>query len=465
MAKSILAGLILLAVLWPVCGFAGGTTSVELSPATFNLKVSLDSMPASGVTGDRALSVKVTHSDPPSGIFQSCDKVRSVMAIVHSFNPSYTAYQSTISTDINGGKGFCSFNPGDAPLNGNIIGPEEAFYSCSKAGERKALSKRVTVQLYYNNGQMESFDSYANVNIDCQCRVLKFVDDIRIQPFFTGRSYNDTISNQTTIGYAPIRFELAGGSLPNGLTMSQSGQLTGTPTVSNMYTFTVKATDSCPLGPQTAQKTYTLPACPALTTVQWQSSLPDATVREPYSYQLAPSGSSALTYRTYSSPPYSPEGLTLNSSGLISGTPTKAGHYNYDIVADTACNSASMDDRSKFGRFSIDVKCPALAISSPGDLFFDPKAGPYSYQITTSGGQTPVQFSLAAGSLPPGFTLSPTGVISGSYGQPGTSYTFTVSATDSCYSKQYATKQFTLTVAFEKLPGKPVAPALPRPKR
>jgi hypothetical protein len=55
----------------------------------------------------------------------------------------------------------------------------------------------------------------------------------------------------------------------------------------------------------------------------------------------------------------------------------------------------------------------------------------YSYQLHTSGGQSPLTFSVISGSLPSGLNLSTTGSISGTPATAG-NYSFTVRATDSC---------------------------------
>ena len=56
---------------------------------------------------------------------------------------------------------------------------------------------------------------------------------------------------------------------------------------------------------------------------------------------------------------------------------------------------------------------------------------PYSYQTQTSGGQSPITFSLASGTLPIGLSLSSAGLISGTPNAPG-NYSFVVMATDTC---------------------------------
>jgi hypothetical protein len=57
-----------------------------------------------------------------------------------------------------------------------------------------------------------------------------------------GALYNQTITQ--TGGVAPATFSLSDGTLPNGLTLSPKGELSGTPTVDGVFQFTVRATDA-----------------------------------------------------------------------------------------------------------------------------------------------------------------------------------------------------------------------------
>jgi len=68
-----------------------------------------------------------------------------------------------------------------------------------------------------------------------------------------GAAYSQTIT--ASGGLAPYSFALAGGSLPSGMSLSASGTLSGTPTHTGVYTFTVTTidADSCP-----GSRSYTL---------------------------------------------------------------------------------------------------------------------------------------------------------------------------------------------------------------
>ena len=65
-------------------------------------------------------------------------------------------------------------------------------------------------------------------------------------------------------GLAPYAFSLAGGALPGGLALSSAGTLTGTPTASGSFTFTVQATDSTVPTAQIATQQFTLQILPGL---------------------------------------------------------------------------------------------------------------------------------------------------------------------------------------------------------
>ncbi len=51
-------------------------------------------------------------------------------------------------------------------------------------------------------------------------------------------------------GSPPVRLSIAGGRLPRGIFLSSEGVLSGIPKEAGRFTFSVKATDSCPKGPQ-----------------------------------------------------------------------------------------------------------------------------------------------------------------------------------------------------------------------
>lgn len=58
----------------------------------------------------------------------------------------------------------------------------------------------------------------------------------------TGASYSETISDVG--GVSPYSYALASGALPTGLSLSSAGVISGTPTATGTFTFTVQVTDA-----------------------------------------------------------------------------------------------------------------------------------------------------------------------------------------------------------------------------
>jgi uncharacterized repeat protein (TIGR01451 family) len=104
-------------------------------------------------------------------------------------------------------------------------------------------------------------------------------------------------------------------------------------------------------------------------------------------------------------------------------------------------------------RSSGKCKCPPITLNpAAGALPATLINSPYKLTFTAGGGCSSLfTFSVTSGSLPPGLTLSPGGVLSGTPTQTGI-FTFTVTATDSCG----CTKSQTYTLSVDKCPMVPL---------
>ena len=142
-----------------------------------------------------------------------------------------------------------------------------------------------------------------------------------------------TTSLQANGGTQPYTFSLKSGALPTGLTLSSSGAIAGTPTSPGASTFTVAVKDASPT-PQTVAVALTITVSNSPLSVH-VVSLATPVLGSSYSQTIVASGGTAPYTFSISSGSL-PTGLTISSSGTISGTPTTLGTFAVTLqVADS----------------------------------------------------------------------------------------------------------------------------------
>ncbi len=232
----------------------------------------------------------------------------------------------------------------------------------------------------------------------------------------------------STGGSAPITWAVTSGKLPAGLSLSTTGVITGTPTAGGLTTFTVTATDSTTPTHLTAKVSLSITIAAGFS-IKAIPSPPYGQVGVAYP-GITPGTTGGTAPITWTATPGSlPPGLSLNTAtGAITGTPTNVGTYPFTL---TGTDSGAPVPQTASVNLSITVQGPALVITTtslpPGqELGFYPPAFLYS-----SGGYSSISWAVTGGSLPAGFTLSSSGVISGLVVAALGVYQFTVTATDS----------------------------------
>ncbi|MCI0351168.1 MAG: putative Ig domain-containing protein [Acidobacteriales bacterium] len=266
-------------------------------------------------------------------------------------------------------------------------------------------------------------------------------------------------------GIGARTWSVTAGALPPGLMLNATtGAITGTPTATGTFTFTLQLTDSAVPAPNTVSKTFTLsiagPLAVSLTAVA------DGVVNVPYSQTLTVTGGTGPFTWTLTSGSL-PAGLTLSSAGVISGTPT----------ANTSGTSFTVQVKDSGSPQQTASQTLAIRIAAPLTITTASLApagfgAAYSQTLAASGGTGARTWTLASGSgpLPTGLSISSAGVISGTPTVAGT-FSFVVQVTDSSSPAQVATKPFTLTVgpAFtvvftvqpsDTSPGAQITPAI-----
>ncbi|MBN6152033.1 autotransporter domain-containing protein [Xanthomonas sp. AmX2] len=235
-----------------------------------------------------------------------------------------------------------------------------------------------------------------------------------------GQAYTAAI-NPATGGIAPYTYTLSAGALPAGVTVnSATGALGGTPTVAGTFAFALTATDSTTGTAGQASQSYSLSiVSPTLTIAP--PTLPGGTAGSAYSQALSASGGTA-PYAFAISAGALPAGLTLSGAGLLAGTPTVAGSFAF---------TATVTDAGGFTAtqaYTLAIASPTLAIAPP-TLPAGTVGSPYSQALSASGGTAPYSYSVSAGTLPAGLTLTSAGVLAGTPTTAG-SAAFTLGVAD-----------------------------------
>ncbi|MBB6335837.1 uncharacterized protein YhjY with autotransporter beta-barrel domain [Xanthomonas arboricola] len=154
-----------------------------------------------------------------------------------------------------------------------------------------------------------------------------------------GQAYSAAITPATG-GTAPYRYALTAGALPNGVIVdAATGALSGTPTLSGTFNFTLTATDSTPSPAAQASQNYSV-IIAAATLVLAQPTLPPAVRGSAYNQVITASGGVA-PYRYSIASGTLPTGLTLANDGTLSGTPTTQGTSSFTIAVADAGNASA----------------------------------------------------------------------------------------------------------------------------
>ncbi|MGB8012320.1 MAG: putative Ig domain-containing protein, partial [Terriglobales bacterium] len=211
---------------------------------------------------------------------------------------------------------------------------------------------------------------------------------------------------------APYTFSATG--LPAGLSISSTGTISGTPTVSGTFNYTVTITDAAGnVGTVNCSVTVNPPislTCSGTSTgevgVPFNSGPITVTGGvAPFTFSI---GSGTL-----------PAGLTLNTStGAVTGTPTASGTFTIKVTDSLGATGTGCSVTI------VGVPQVTCSATNTGEVGVPFNSGP----ITVTGGTAPYTFSIGSGTLPAGLTLNTsTGAVTGT---PTASGTFTIKVTD-----------------------------------
>ncbi len=388
-------------------GSNGALTGMATTAGTYNFVIrAVDSL---GATAQVPLTVKIQASN---------------LSIQQSGLPTATVGQAYTSTliPLNGVAPFSfSLVSGTLPAgislasNGNISGipTTSGIYQVTiKVTDANSNTSQSTINLFVGSTGLN-------------------ITTISLPSARVAQSYSMNLFSSG--GSLPYNYSVINGTLPAGLALSSNGLLSGTPTTQGPATFTVRVMDG---NGAVSQATYTLNTNSSLSFMVSPATLPSGQIGRAYSTALASSGGAGPYTYTVTSGAL-PLGIVLSSAGVISGTPTVAGNFPFNIQVVDATNTAVSYSQSITISSSnlniVTLQVPAVQ-----------QGIDYLAYIIGGGGNAPYNFTLASGSLPPGLTLNSNGTVSGLATATG-AYPVTVRISDQ--SGNTATANFTFTVS------------------
>ncbi len=233
----------------------------------------------------------------------------------------------------------------------------------------------------------------------------------------------------------PPTFSLASGSLPPGLTLSGDGVISGTASAPGTYPVVVEASNG--VSPDATQDLL-------ISAIQAPEFTNISEGTFDYTYSGGPPISIPIDASGYPVPSISASGLppglsfvddgpvpgnSALSSAIISGTPSLAGTFTTTILA-----SSSLGTQVSTYIFNVSFPLVITTTSLPDAELHTP----YSQQLTTTGGKGSIVWKKI--SLPKGFALSSTGLLTGTPTSAG---------------------QFSVGVSVSSAGGTPVGASLP----
>jgi hypothetical protein len=277
---------------------------------------------------------------------------------------------------------------------------------------------------------------------------------LRCPTAYVGMHYEVQLESEEGSGCTPsVWYEIVNSSLPAGLSMTRGGLISGVPSGGPgltrfwVWDHDLLVTEGGPcLWDDRSEHEFSIPVDPGLAIVN--QSVKPASLGEPYTVTLAAKRVDTLNPVTGADVQASwslesgslPPGIALSPTGVLAGTPTSEGSFQFVVKAQ---NGSTSDTET----YTLAVRQPVV-LRSPFAPAQTPRAEVgirFGATTTATGGTGMYTWSLTSGALPPGLALNAaSGAVAGTPQSAGNS-AFALTATDS--EGRVATANGALTVA------------------
>ena len=250
-----------------------------------------------------------------------------------------------------------------------------------------------------------------------------------------GVSYSAELKATRKTKGVDLTWSLESGSLPDGLTLSESGLITGVPTTAGTSSFVVKVVDNYDGSTDTQDLNIRIVTSGAgtLEITTDQSDIPDMTVGNSYAIELQANRTGGLEWTLEAGT--LPHGLQLQDDGYILGVPTTPSNYAFIIRVTDLDTGETATKEFTIIVHNFNIYPDTLPNGRAGET--------YTCTLLTDGGFTPITWTVSSGVLPDGLELDPSGIIVGTPSEAVTSV-FVITATDA--NNNSVSRAYTLTI-------------------
>jgi hypothetical protein len=429
----------------------GGITAYGYA-MTGALPTGLTFYPATGTVsgtgtqaGSKNMTFTVTDNSYPTSLTVSKSLSLRVTSLITATTSAYLPNARkgvTITPIILTGKG------GTSPYTWTVVGgalPSGLFLNGTTGGITGTPSEAGDFSVIIHLADSTSNATGSDINPD-KTFFIHVSDDLAVTTTSlpvgaVGFPYSYQLS--ATGGLPNFSWSIVSGSLPAGLNLEPTtGVISGTPTGSAYAPLTIQATDS-DSPTQTAQANLILEVSSVLSI--FETAIPDGRINQPYTANIrAQAGMPPFTWRIASGS--LPDGITPQHVGdglSLTGSPAASGPFTFTLEV----SDSSVSRQTVSRQYTMNV-WPTIQITTT-TLSTVPTGSPYSQFITASGGKTPYNFSVSAGSLLQGLSINSTtgeifGILAPTAGQ---SSSVTIRVTDSGTPSAAVERQYTIVAA------------------